>query len=451
MGRVGMLARQTPAGRERYVDFLRALAICLVVLGHWLVTVIAYGASGKVTGFNALVDLVWARPLTWLFQVIPVFFLVGGFANAASLTSGRARGTTATQWLLDRSGRLVRPTTVLVVILAVGAAVGSLAGADRVEIRTVVQFATIPLWFLIAYFAVVALTPVMYRLHQRFGFAVVAVLVVLVALGDVARLVHHGALAGGGYIFGWLALHQVGFAWYDSHAGETRKVRRLPMNRTAAVLILVVGAAAVSLLTFAGPYQVSMINIPGEHLHNTSPPTLALLALAAAQLGLILLLREPAERMVHRPGPWRAVVAMNAVVLTVFLWHMSAVVLLVGVLNLAHWLPPTSVGTGTWWAWRVPWLLVLAVILAGLTAIFGRVEARATHPPSGQRAGWPAPTLRTVLTVAGYAGVVAGLAINSAASRSTPEPLGLPLAALVAYLAGAAILRLLRSGKPRRP
>ncbi|WP_433533218.1 acyltransferase family protein [Micromonospora sp. CA-263727] len=466
MRRVRMLASRTPAERERYVDFLRALAISLVVLGHWTVTVVTRDPAGGLTGFSALSDLVWARPVTWLFQVIPVFFLVGGFANAASLASSRARGVTATQWLLDRSGRLVRPTTVLLLILAAGSLLGRLLGGNSAEIRTVVGFATIPLWFLSAYIAVVALTPVMYRLHRRLGFVVPLTLLLLVAVGDVGRLLGHGPLSGGNFLFGWLAIHQLGFAWYDSYAAgkngssaggpEQRRsllAHRLPTGRPTALLLLLVGLGALLLLTVAGPYPISMITVPGERLDNSSPPSLALLALAATQLGLILLFRGPAERLLRRPRPWHAVIAVNAVVLTVFLWHLSAVVVLVGVLNTVHWLPPASVGTGTWWAWRVPWLVALAVILTVLVAIFGRIEARSGHPSTGrqrdQAAAWPAPALRTALTIAGYAGLVAGLLINSMVRMSAPEPLGLPPGALAAYLVGAALLRLLRS-PPRR-
>ena len=34
------LAAQTPPERNRYVDFLRAASICVVILGHWLVVAI---------------------------------------------------------------------------------------------------------------------------------------------------------------------------------------------------------------------------------------------------------------------------------------------------------------------------------------------------------------------------------------------------------------------------
>ena len=77
-------AARTPADRERLADLLRAVAICLVVVGHWLAISVTY-QDGRLSGRNALTDLAWAHPVTWLFQVMPVFFVVGGYANSASL------------------------------------------------------------------------------------------------------------------------------------------------------------------------------------------------------------------------------------------------------------------------------------------------------------------------------------------------------------------------------
>lgn len=444
MHRLRQLAEGTPASRERYIDLLRILAITAVVLGHWLLVVYGYDERGRPTGRSALPDLTWAYPLTWLFQVLPVFFFVGGYANAASLAAHYRKDGDAVGWLQNRSGRLIRPTTVLVVVLAVAALVARLLGADPTVVRMAVRFASIPLWFLAAYLAVVILAPVTYRLHERFGFAVPLVLVGLVALGDVARLRGAPALAIGSYLFGWLAMHQMGFAWRDG---------RLPARPRVAVPILLGGLTALLLLTLVGPYPVNMIDVPGERLHNMSPPSLALLAVAATQLGLALLLRDRVERWLRRTRPWMVVVALNAVVLTIFLWHLSAAVLLAGGLSAAHLLPTPRVDTALWWLWRIPWLVMLALVLAVLVAIFGPIERRGTHrPPTRPRRipAWVAgavsrPAPRAVLTVGGFAGTVLGLLTNNLAARSGEQPLGVPAGSLVAFIAGAAILRLLRS------
>ncbi|MEU4770986.1 acyltransferase, partial [Micromonospora sp. NPDC023644] len=398
MRRLRQLAARTPAGRQRYVDLLRALAIGMVVLGHWAVAAIGEDATGRPTGRSALPDLPWAYPLTWVAQVMPIFFLVGGYANAASLTARRAAGVDATAWLLDRGARLLRPTSALLLVIAGGAALASLVGVEATLVRTVGWFATIPLWFLAAYLIVVPLTPAMLALHRRFGLLVPAALAALVLAGDVARALGPAELALPNYVFGWLAVHQLGIAWrdadarrHDAHPGPraesargaparpaAARERGLPLSRRAGAATLLGGLAATVLLTTIGPYPVSMLNVPGERLDNAAPPSLALLTLTAAQFGLILLLRGPAERWLRRSRPWQAVIAVNAVVLTVFLWHLTAAILLVGALDAAGKLPTPPVGSAAWLAWRVPWVLMLAVVLAALVAVFGPVEARTT-------------------------------------------------------------------------
>ncbi|MFG1777570.1 acyltransferase [Micromonospora sp. NPDC049051] len=526
MRRLRQLAAHTPAGRQRYVDLLRALAIGMVVLGHWAVAAIGEDPGGRPTGRSALPELPWAYPLTWIAQVMPVFFLVGGYANAASLTARRAAGGDATAWLLDRGARLLRPTTALLLVIAGGGALASLLGVGAPLVRTVGWFATIPLWFLAAYLIVVPLTPAMLALHRRFGLLVPSALAALVVAGDVGRALGPAELAVPNYVFGWLAVHQLGIAWRAAdtrrhadeghHANEGRhgdaghadeghhadagrhgarpgphaasgrggvpprpagaEWRRWPLSRRAGAGALLGGLGATVLLTTFGPYPVSMLNVPGERLDNAAPPSLALLTLTTAQFGLILLLRDPAERWLRRSRPWQAVIAVNAVVLTVFLWHLSAAILLVGALDAAGMLPTPPVGSAAWLAWRVPWVLMLTVVLAVLVAVFGPIEARTGRTGGGgggggdggdgggrpgRTAGTPAggsapagprwrATVRTALTAAGFAAVVYALVLNAQTPKTAPEPLGVPTPALVAYLAGAGTLRLLRSGWARR-
>jgi len=430
------LAERTPATRERYVDLLRAVAIVAVVLGHWLVSVVGYDEHGRVVGRSALPYLPWAYPITWIVQVMPIFFLVGGYANAASLTSHRHRGGTALTWLQGRAGRLLGPTTVLMLVLAAGALIAQAVPVDPAFTRRVVWVASIPLWFLAAYLVVVAATPVMLPLHQRYGWRVLAVLVLLVACGDVARLTGHEALGLGNFVFGWLAIHQVGFAWREG---------QLRLRPAMGAALLFGGLAALVGLTVAGPYPVSMIDVPGQRLLNASPPTLALLVTFVVQLGLVVLLHGPAQRWLRRPTPWRLVVGLNAVVLTVFLWHMMAVVLLVGLLWALGWLPTPAVASASWWLWRPPWLLLLTIVLAGLVAVFGRFELRPRTAGDAHRlsrAGSGAPGV--LLTVLGYAAAVTGLLANNLAPNSRAYLFGMPVAGLVLYLTGAGVLRALR-------
>ncbi|WP_327048562.1 acyltransferase [Microbispora sp. NBC_01189] len=443
---VRRLAERTPPSRERFVDLLRAVSIVAVVLGHWLATVVGYDEHGELTGRSALPDLPWAQPLTWVVQVMPVFFFVGGYANAVSLAAERRRGGNATEWLIRRSGRLVPPTTALVLVMGGGALAAGLFDADPARVRTVVWLASIPLWFLVAYLMVVVLTPPMHALHRRYGLAVPPVLVGLVAAGDVARLLGHDFWGNGNFLFGWLAVHQMGFAWRDG----------LPARPRVAGSLLLGGVGALLLLTLAGPYPISMINVPGERLHNMSPPSLALLAVATAQIGAALLLRDRGERWLRHTRRWTAVVAVNSVIMTIFLWHVSAAILLVAALHVAGVLPTPEAGSAAWLAWRIPLLVLFAVVLAPLVAIFGPIEMRGAR--RSRRISLPAPAglarmasrrvLRLWLALAGFAGVAFALLANSLWPSTAPTVSGMPAVALITYLACAAVLRLLRSTPP---
>ncbi|WP_327583924.1 acyltransferase [Nonomuraea sp. NBC_00507] len=423
------LAERTPPERERHVDLLRAIAITAVVVGHWLaVHVQATPARGVQTG-NVLEIVPWTRPLTWLFQVMPVFFLVGGYANAVSLTAHRERGGDAAAWVLRRTDRLVRPTTVVLAVLAGSALAARALGADPALVGTAVWAAGIPLWFLVAYLAVVVLTPLTHALHRRYGLAVPIALTVLVGVGDAARLVLKMPVAAdGNFLLAWLAVHQLGFSWQDG---------RLPARPAVGLPMAAAGLTALVALTVAGPYPTSMVGIAGQEIQNTSPPTLALLALALTQTGLALAFRAPAARWLRRPRPWTVIVAVNLVIMTLFLWHMTAAVLGALALHRTAVLaePP---GSPAWVLMRLPWLVVLTLILGVLVLVFGPVERRVGPRPA---AGAVAGAIAGVLTVLGVGGVLAGLL---GVALTGPGAHGWPATTLIAYFAGAGVLRLAR-------
>ena len=70
----------TPAGRDRTVDLMRAVSIAVVVMWHWTGSV-THRRDGEIIMPNPIdqVPLLWLA--TWVGQVMPVFFLVGGFAT----------------------------------------------------------------------------------------------------------------------------------------------------------------------------------------------------------------------------------------------------------------------------------------------------------------------------------------------------------------------------------
>src|SRR5215813_10250581 len=82
--RAARLADRTPASRNRYVDFLRAASMLVVTVGHWLAAAPHFDASGELIGAHILTAVPWTAWLTWIVQVMPIFFIVGGYANGVS-------------------------------------------------------------------------------------------------------------------------------------------------------------------------------------------------------------------------------------------------------------------------------------------------------------------------------------------------------------------------------
>jgi fucose 4-O-acetylase-like acetyltransferase len=358
---VSGLAAATPVTRDRYVDGLRAAAIIVVVVGHWLIAVVTTGAGG-VTVENALAKSHALQLLTWVFQVMPLFFVVGGFANRAALLGARRRGEGAGGYLRSRVARLTSPVLPLAVVwLAAGPALTAL-GVPRPTVHLLVRVVGQPLWFLAVYLLVSGLAPVMLRLHERCGMSVLAALVGATVVADLAHVPYVT------YLTVFLAAHQVGFL-----LGDGTLLRWRPTQQAA---LAAAGAAVLVALTGPGPYPLSMVGVPGEARSNMSPPTVCILALAALHVGLVLLARPAAIRLLQRRRVWTAIVAVNASIMTMFLWHLTALAIGATVL-FAVGFPQPDVGSLQWWLTRVPWIAALACVVAGLVAVAGRAERSA--------------------------------------------------------------------------
>jgi len=361
----------TPADRDRVVDFLRAASILAVVLGHWMIATVVE-VDGELQGTNALAALDWLRPLTWAFQVMPVFFLVGGFANLRSLHADAEGHIDAGGFLARRADRLLRPTLVFVGVWLVLAA-GLEQRADPSDlVRDITRIAAQPLWFLAVFILVVLAAPLQLRAHRARPALTLAGLAALVVLLDVLRL--NDWLAGAAvvnYLAVFLFAQGLGFAYADGRFDSVTPRRALGVG--------VAGLGVLVALTTIGPYPVSMIGLPGQRISNMSPPTVCVLVLGVAQAALLLAVRRPLGNWLQRSRVWRATIVVNVVVLTVFLWHLTAF-MAAGAGLLALGLPVVEVGTGAWWLQKALTLTVSTVALVGLVTVFAPVERWSPAP-----------------------------------------------------------------------
>ncbi|MEU9145876.1 acyltransferase [Streptomyces sp. NPDC048349] len=394
------LALATPATRDRYVDLLRVASLGTVVLGHWLMAAVGSDGIG-----NLLAILPGLQVLTWGLQVMPVFFFVGGFSHALSYRSlaRRSDRPVYAAFLRARLRRLLRPTLVFVLVWAVAALAVQIAGRGEGGLSgAALRLVTQPLWFIGIYLAMVALTPPLLRLHERWGWAAFAGLASAAAAVDLLRFAF-----GVPYVeflnfaFVWLAVHQLGFLRAD---GRLRRP-------AAAAAAAAAGLAGAVLLVAYGPYPLSMVGMPGEKVSNMAPPTLALLAHGLWLVGAVQLPARPATAWLARPRVWRGVVAANGIAMTAFLWHLTAMLGVYGA-QLALGVPLPEPATGAWWA-QVPVRILLAAALTGvLVALFRRFEAPGPAPtaapgsaPTAAPGSGPRAALGTTLCLLGILGL----------------------------------------------
>ncbi|OBI91808.1 hypothetical protein A9X01_10080, partial [Mycobacterium asiaticum] len=307
----------TRPARDVAVDFLRSSGVVLIVLGHWMASALTY-RDGSFGRQNPLVDQPWTQWLTWVFQAVPAFFLVAGYASAVSWAHRSAdAGFSPQTWLRHRVARVLGPTAVYVTVVLVVVAVLQATGVARSALQYAGWAVALQLWFLAVYLVVVMLTPVAVAAQRRWGLwpavglAVGAVLVDVAAVGFGVPYV--GLL---NYLLCWGTFYQLGMSWRAGDLGDRRPVQLAAAAGTA--LALLVGVA---------DYPVSMIGVPGQQVQNTTPPTVALLAFGCTQLGIATALAPWLNRVLRRPAVRRTVSLVNDNVMALYLWHMVPVVI----------------------------------------------------------------------------------------------------------------------------
>jgi hypothetical protein len=387
---VARIEAATPPTRDRAVDGLRALAILGVVVGHWLVMALTVDGHGALGVTSPLIHLPALAPASWVLQMLGLFFLVGGYSGATGLERAYAKGQSYRSWLRDRLLRLARPVAAATAVLGAALPVLGLAGVPVGTLRTTAVLVVQPMWFVGIYAVVTALTPVALAMDRRLrAFAALPPLVAVAAVDLLRYGPWHDAMPGWlglvNLIPGWSFAYLLGVAWAHGRIG-----------RRGAALLAAGGLALGLLLVLRLGYPVSMVGVPGDPRANSHPPSLLVLALAAAQSGLAILLRDRLARALSRPRLWAGVALLNLSAMTIFCWHQVALMSVSGgALAVAPagvpGLHDTPSGPG-WLLCRIVWFPVYAAVLAGLVALARRAE--------GPWRGLPRPVTAVVLALA---------------------------------------------------
>jgi fucose 4-O-acetylase-like acetyltransferase len=434
--RLDDLVAATPDTRNRYADLIRVVSIAVVVLGHWTMAVLGY-TDGTFTGKNLLEIEPDLQIITWVFQVMPLFFIVGGFTNGTSWVASRGRGMSYADWLRGKAVRLARPALWFVafwtLLPLVGVTLGLLPSSMA---RVGGEEVALPLWFLAVYLVSVACIPALHALHVRLGgWTIVALAGVASAIDNLRFGLDVPKVGALNYLLIWGAVLELGFLWAD---GKLRARRWIPWTMAGG------GLATMSVLVAFFDFPVSMIDLTHGIRTNVQPPSIVLLALAVWQCGAMLLFEDAGNRWLRRPRAWRGVIMANSMVMTFYLWNMSAVVLAATILFPTGLAPQPEALSTEWWLLRPAWWIACAICIVPFMLAFRWAERPIPLPPSsveGRRA--------LTLAVLGTAATAVGLGVLAANAFPAPgeEQVWLSALGVAATVAGALLLRV----DPRAP
>jgi hypothetical protein len=348
--------RQRP-GRDPLIDVVRAMALGVVVVYHWCFTVVRWRHDGPHAS-NPIGSTRGLWLLTWVLQVMPLFFVVGGAVHARSTSPGPA-------FVASRLRRLLPPALALV---AGAVAVAEVARAWGVGwSRQAALLICSPLWFLAVYSLLVVLTPLARTAHHRWGEVVPVALLVGTAAIDLLRF-RFGSTAASW--LAWIAVfgfcHQLGFSWDRLRQAPARFGDCLALGGLGGLLVL----------TNMGHYPRSAVGVPGEHISNMGPPTVVIVALCCLQLGLLVrfapLVLRLLDRSVH-PRSAALVQRLQSESMRLYLLHGVAMAVAYAAVAAVAGRPPQE-PTAAWWLTRPLWFAAPLAAYALLTSASARLR-----------------------------------------------------------------------------
>lgn len=351
---------QPDGGRDELIDLLRSIATTTVVLYHWVFTIIVWRPDGPhADNPIGYVSGLWS--LTWVLQVMPLFFVAGGYVHARAWARWRGRPGAWRSFVGRRVRQLGLPAAVLIVAVS-GAAtlVALLHGGRDPWMARAVMLVLSPLWFLVVYLFLVITVPLWDDLHRRWGELVPVGLIAATMAVDLLRFRYgHSEAAWFNMVFVWGAAHQVGWSW--------PRLKEAPRRFGQALMLI--GFAGLVGLTNMGLYPRSMVGTTSaaDRFSNMGPPTLPIVALLTFQVGLVLVNRERILAAARRPRLRRFVGWLSDNAMPLFLWHSVGFALFYVLLRALVGVPDEP--NLQWWLTRPLWLVGPALATAPLLAV----------------------------------------------------------------------------------
>jgi hypothetical protein len=320
---------------------------------HWVFTILVWRSDGPhADNPIGYVSGLWS--LTWVLQVMPLFFVAGGFVHARAWARDRGQPGAWASFVKRRGVQLGLPSLVLIAVVAgAGTAIAFLhEGGDPWVTRGILLVLS-PLWFLVVYMVLVVTVPLWDRLDRRWGELVPIGMAVSTMAVDLVRFrFGHPEVAWFNMVLVWGAAHQVGWSW--------DRLRNAPVRFGHALMLI--GFAGLVGLTNMGLYPRSMVGTTStaDRFSNMGPPTLPIVALLILQLGLVIAYRDRILEIAEHPKTQRFVAWLSANAMPLFLWHTVGFALFYALMRFVTTVPEEP--NLMWWITRPLWLIGPALL-----------------------------------------------------------------------------------------
>lgn len=404
--------------RNHVIDVARAASVLVVVMFHGLLYQIRLVDGAPVVTPWAAPSAIY--PLTWVFMIMPLFFVAGGFAHTLTIDRLRRSGASYGHYLASRGRRLVGPLVVFVSVCAAVATGAAWLGWGDVAAEFSRQLMQL-LWFITVYLVIVAVAPSMVRLHDRLGVWVMFPLAAAAAGVDAwSFAVSDPGVRNLNMMFVWPLVHQFGIAY---HRGWWRAGRV-----GWAWASIGAGIVGVGVLVFGFGYPPTSVGFADLPIANIQPPTLAMVALAVAQCGVLGLVERSGVLSSVSARTERALGVVNALMVTVYLWHIPVIFLAAGLLLGLSILAPATAPVALF---QLTVGFTAIALLSVVAPLIGRLDL-ALIPPLGEYQDAPlAVAAFGVLLVGTLLVWQAGTVLHPAHPASTAGVLAIWLGALL--------------------
>lgn len=437
-----------PAAEQRdlALDFVRAWSLLVVVFGHSLMQIQLWIGEVPLTGNTLTSGGPWPF-VTWLLQVMPLFFIAGGAVNQRSLERFDGQYN---QWLWQRVRRLMQPTLAYLLAMSVVFTVVSQL-VPRETTDPLLAGMAGPLWFLAVYIPVTALAPVSSRWWRAAGVSSLLWLGVTVAVVDWLRFQVNDLIGVLNLLVAWLFAHQLGY-WYRQGVSS-----RVALSSIAGGLL-----GNLLLTQVLDWYPTSLVGIATDPFSNVAPPTVVLLLHSMVLFGLFTLLAPRLRSLCARPRVYAATARAGLFAMTLYLWHMFVLVSWIWVLHQFGWDLPVRLEAGlpvpdgpAYWLWLMPVNTAFGLLVYGAVRCLWPLEFMRLPllDPQGQARSFAGRSALGVITLSvsilavsggGFSGFPFATHTQFGVSISTPV-------AILGVLAGVLLLRQPLPARRARP